>query len=62
MCSQVTCKALIGAPLSDNEFLKIEQTHLADIIAAEEGSSHLRTKDISDDLAQVCHHSLSFSS
>lgn len=39
---QVFSKALIGAPLKDNEFLKLEQTHLADIIAAEDGNTHFR--------------------
>ena len=35
-------KALIGAPLKDNEFLKLDQTYLADIIVAEEGNEHFR--------------------
>ena len=39
---QVFSKALIGAPLKDNEFLKLEQTHLADIIAEEDGNEHFR--------------------
>ena len=38
---EVSCKALVGAPLKANEFLKIEQTHLADVIV-EEGNEHLR--------------------
>ena len=36
-------KAFIGTPLKDSEFLKLEQTHLADIIAAEEGNGHYRS-------------------
>ena len=39
---EVSCKALIGAPLSPNEFLKLEQTFLADIVVEEEGNEHLR--------------------
>lgn len=42
---QVSCRALVGAPLTANEFLKIEQTHLADIIAGEEGNQHYRVHD-----------------
>lgn len=42
----MSCKAFIGAPLSDSEFLKIEQTHLADVIAAEDGNDHYRTEDV----------------
>ena len=42
LCLQVSCKALIGAPLKSNEFLKLEQTHLADIIAEEAGNEHYR--------------------
>lgn len=38
------CKALIGVPLKDSEFLKLEQTHLADIIAEEEGNEHFRAE------------------
>ena len=40
--NQVFCKALVGVPLKDSEFLKLEQTHLADIIAEEEGNEHFR--------------------
>ena len=43
---KVSCKAFIGAPLSESEFLKIEQTHLADVIAAEVGNEHYRTQDV----------------
>ena len=32
---EVSCKALVGAPLKANEFQKIEQTRLADIIVEE---------------------------
>ncbi len=39
---EVSCKALIGAPLKENEFLKIEQTPLADVMAMETGNEHLR--------------------
>ena len=35
----------MGAPLTANEFLKIEQTHLADIIAGEKGNEHYRVHD-----------------
>ena len=38
-------KAFIGTPLKDSEFLKLEQTHLADIIAAEEGNEHFRSHE-----------------
>lgn len=36
------CKALMGANLKQNDFLKIEQTYLADIIAAEPEYQHFR--------------------
>ena len=39
---QVFCKALVGVTLKDSEFLKLEQTHLADIIAEEDGNEHFR--------------------
>ena len=39
---QVSCKALIGTPLKSSEFLKLEQTHLADIIAEEAGNERYR--------------------
>ena len=39
---EVSLKALIGAPLSPNEFLKLDQTFLADVIVEEEGNEHLR--------------------
>ena len=38
-------KALLGITLRPNEFLKIEQTPLADIVAEEAGSKHLRSED-----------------
>ena len=47
MYVQVFCKALIGVTLKDNEFLKLEQTYLADIIAGEEGNEHIRGKEVS---------------
>lgn len=43
---KVTCKVVVGAPLSESEFLKIEQTYLADIIAAEDGNEHYRIQDV----------------
>lgn len=45
-CCQVFTKAFIGTPLKDSEFLKLEQTHLADIIAAEEGNEHFRSHEV----------------
>ena len=39
---EASCKALVGAPLKSNEFLKIEQTYLADVIAEEAGNEYLR--------------------
>ena len=38
----VTIKALMGIPLTSSEFLKLEQTHLADVIAEESGNEHYR--------------------
>lgn len=40
---EVSCKAFVGAPLKENEFLKVEQTPLADVIAEEPGNEHLRS-------------------
>jgi hypothetical protein len=45
MYIQISCKALIGAPLKSSEFLKLEQTHLADIIAEEAGKEHYRAHE-----------------
>ncbi len=42
---EVSCKALLGTPLKENEFLKIEQTPLADVIAVEAGNEHLRSHE-----------------
>ena len=42
------CKALLGADLKQSDFLKIEQTHLADVIAAEPENQHLRDHMIRD--------------
>ena len=42
---EVTMRALIGAPLKANEFLKLEQTSLADVIVEESGNEHLRMSD-----------------
>lgn len=39
---EVCCKVLLGAPLKQNEFLKIDQTCFADIISEEGGNEHLR--------------------
>ena len=36
------CKALMGADLKQNDFLKIEQTYLADIVAQEPEYQHFR--------------------
>ena len=38
-------KALVRALLKSSEFLKLEQTHLADIIAEEAGNEHYRAHD-----------------
>ncbi|XP_064405407.1 uncharacterized protein LOC135350521 [Halichondria panicea] len=40
------CKALMGTQLKATEFLKIEQTILADVIAEEPGNQHYREEDI----------------
>ncbi|XP_065889621.1 uncharacterized protein [Dysidea avara] len=42
------CKALMGVDLKQNGFLKIEQTHLADVIAEEPEHQHLRDQTIDD--------------
>ena len=39
---EVSCKVLVGAPLKQNEFLKIDQTCFADIITEEVGNEQLR--------------------
>ena len=36
------CKALMGSQLKSNDFLKLEQTKLADVIAEEPGNTHYR--------------------
>ena len=36
------CKVLMGLKMTDNEFLKLEQTLLADVIAEEPGNKHLK--------------------
>ena len=36
------CKALMGSQLKASEFLKLEQTLLADVIAEEPGNEHYR--------------------
>ena len=40
------CKALMGSQLKDNEFLKLEQTYLADVIAEEPGNEHYRDENL----------------
>jgi len=42
------CKALMGADLKQNDFLKIEQTYLADVIAEEPEHQHLRDQTVDD--------------
>ena len=39
---EVSCKVLVGAPLKQNEFLKIDQTCFVDIITEEVGNEQLR--------------------
>ena len=39
---EVSCKVLLGAPLKQNEFLKIDQTCFANVISEESGNEHLR--------------------
>lgn len=39
---EVSLRALAGAPLKSNDFLKLEQTCLADVIVEEGGNEHLR--------------------
>lgn len=44
---EVSIRALAGVPLKANDFLKLEQTFLADIIVEEgEGNEHLHQEDI----------------
>ena len=38
----VPLRALMGLPLTSSEFLRIEQTHLADVIVEESGNEHYR--------------------
>ena len=40
------CKALMGSQLKANEFLKLEQTYLADVIAEEPGNEHYRDENL----------------
>ena len=47
LSSQITydgdfCRALMGAKLTSNEFLKLEQTQLAGVILEEPGSEYLK--------------------
>ena len=39
------CKVLMGASLKQNDFLMIEQTYLADIVAQEPEYQHFREDD-----------------
>lgn len=43
---EISFRALVGADLKASEFLKIDQTCLADVILGEEGNEHLRVEDI----------------
>ena len=43
---EITMRALLGARLNAAEFLKLEQTCLADVIVEEDGNEHLRIGDI----------------
>lgn len=43
---EVFCKALIGAPLKQDEFLMIDQTSLAKIIVEEPGNEHLKVNGL----------------
>lgn len=40
------CKALMGSQLRSSEFLKLEQTLLADVIAEEPGNEHYRDENL----------------
>ena len=42
------CKALMGVELKQSDFLKIDQTYLADVIAEEPEHQHLRDQTIED--------------
>ena len=44
---EVSLRALVGADLKASEFLKLEQTCLADVIVEESGNEHLRIEDVS---------------
>ena len=39
---EVSCKVLVGVPLKQNEFLKVDQTCLGDVISEETGNEHLQ--------------------
>ena len=39
---EVSLKVLVGVPLKQNEFLKIDQTCLGDVISEEVGNEHLQ--------------------
>ena len=42
---EVSLRALAGAPLKANDFLKLEQTCLADVIVEESGNERLRGQE-----------------
>ena len=44
---EISLRALVGADLKASEFLKLEQTCLADVILEESGNEHLRIEDVS---------------
>lgn len=45
MLDEVSLRALVGASLKPSEFLKLDQTCLADVILEEKGSEHLRIEE-----------------
>ena len=45
---EISMRALLGANLNPAEFLKLDQTCLADVIVEESGNEHLRIEDIPD--------------
>ena len=46
---EISLRALLGSNLKASEFLKLEQTCLADVIAEEGGNKHLRIEDASNE-------------
>ncbi len=47
MFDEISLRALVGADLKASEFLKLEQTCLADVVVEESGNEHLRIEDVS---------------